>query len=86
LKRGDPTSYGGSGNQAGRVTAPLNIEAVFKRMTKINQMGEHQNPMASIKRVNASKHMQYEAVLQNLGKKMFYKAPPANASLFEDSN
>lgn len=53
-------------------------------MTKINQMGEHQNPMASIKRVNASKHMQYEAVLQNLGKKMFYKAPPANASLFED--
>ena len=38
--------------------------------------------MASIKRVNASKHMQYEAVLQNLGKKMFYKAPPANASLF----
>ena len=42
--------------------------------------------MASIKRVNASKHMQYEAVLQNLGKKMFYKAPPANASLFEDHN
>jgi hypothetical protein len=41
LKRGDPTSYGGSGNQAGRVTMPLNIEAVFKRMTKINQMGEH---------------------------------------------
>ena len=28
--------------------------------------------------------MQYEAVLQNLGKKMFYKAPPANASIFED--
>jgi hypothetical protein len=47
-------------------------------------MGEHQNPLASIKRVNASKHMQYEAVLQNLGKKMFYKAPPANASIFED--
>ena len=55
-------------------------------MAKINQMGEHQNPMASVKRVNASKHMQYEAVLQNLGKKMFYKAPPANASLFEDPN
>ncbi len=62
----------------------MNIDDIFRRMTKINQMGEHQNPMASIKRVNASKHMQYEAVLQNLGKKMFYKAPPANASLFED--
>lgn len=55
-------------------------------MTKINQMGEHQNPMASIKRVNASKHMQYEAVLHNLGKKMFYKAPPANSELFENAN
>jgi hypothetical protein len=55
-------------------------------MTKINQMGEHQNPMASIKRVNASKHMPYEAVLHNLGKKMFYRAPPANSSLFEDAN
>lgn len=47
-------------------------------------MGEHQNPMASIKRVNASKHMQYEAVLHNLGKRMFYKAPPTNTALFED--
>lgn len=42
--------------------------------------------MASIKRVNASKHMPYEAVLHNLGKKMFYKAPPANSALFEDAN
>lgn len=50
-------------------------------MAKINQMGEHQNPMASIKRVSASKHMQYEAVLRNLGKKMFYRAAP---TLFED--
>lgn len=41
--------------------------------------------MASVKRVNASKHMQYEAVLHNLGKKMFYKAPPANSALFEET-
>ena len=53
-------------------------------MTKINQMGEHQNPMASIKRVNASKHMQYEQVLHNLGKKMFYRAPPS--TIFEEPN
>jgi hypothetical protein len=53
-------------------------------MTKINQMGDHQNPMASIKRVNASKHMQYEQVLHNLGKKMFYKAPPP--TIFEEPN
>ena len=52
-------------------------------MTKINQMAEHQNPMASIKRVNASKHMQYEDVLHNLGKKMFYRAPPP-LSVFEE--
>jgi hypothetical protein len=63
---------------------PLTIDDIFKRMTKINQMGEHQNPMASIKRVNASKHLHYEAVLHNLGKKMFYKAPPPNAAMFED--
>lgn len=46
-------------------------------------MGEHQNPLASIKRVNSSKHMQYEQVLHNLGKKMFYRAPISNA-LFEE--
>ena len=40
--------------------------------------------MASVKRVSASKHLQYEVVLQNLGKKMFYRAPPANSALFEE--
>lgn len=44
-------------------------------------MGEHLNPLASVKRVNASKHMQYESVIHNLGKKMFYRAPPV---LYED--
>ena len=44
-------------------------------------MGDHQNPITSVKRVNASKHMQYEAVLHNLGKKMFYTAP---TTIFEE--
>jgi hypothetical protein len=43
---------------SGRSAAATSLDEVFRRMTKINQMGEHQNPMASIKRVNASKHME----------------------------
>jgi hypothetical protein len=45
-------------------------------MVKINQMGDNQNPMTSVKRMTCSKHMQYEDVLHNLGKKMFYKQHP----------
>jgi len=35
-------------------------------------MGENQNPRASMKRLTCSKHMKYEAMLNTLGKKMFY--------------
>lgn len=39
-------------------------------------MGENQNPMSSLKRYTSSKHMKYEQLLENLGKKLLFLKNP----------